>query len=216
MTEKWWLTRADPNRMLKYLRASGGLSERKDILFGAACCRRVLHLVGTWGPGALEAVERFAEAPSDHPELRATLSDELWPAGELLRETSRAGERLPKAEEEERRLLLARHYAATAFSYLPEVRLNPVALTAWMAQVYRPGGQAAGGSRPPMRPSSATSPATRSGPSPSPPPGRRPSWSPSPRPPTTSGSCLPAPSMLHDSPSWPMLLKRPVATRRTS
>jgi hypothetical protein len=134
MTEKWWLTCAAPNRMLNYLRASG-LSERKDILFGSACCRRILHLVGTGGPGALEAVERFAEAPSDRPDLRAALFDELWPAGELLRETGVAGDRLPAGAEGERRLLLAREYAATAFLYFSHIRLNPdVALTAWMAQ----------------------------------------------------------------------------------
>jgi hypothetical protein len=139
MTEQWWLTRADPNRMLKYLRA-GGLSERKDILFGTACCRRILHLVGTWGPRALEAVERFAEAPGDRPDLRAALSDVVFRAGKLLTETSMAAERLPKGAEGERPLLQARHQAATAFIYFPNVRLNPVAPYAWSAHVTQPGG----------------------------------------------------------------------------
>jgi hypothetical protein len=214
MTEQWWLTRAAPNRMLKYLRA-GGLSERKDILFGAACCRRILHLVGTWGPRALEAVERFAEAPGDRPDLRAALSDAVFQAGKLLTETSMAGERLPKGAEGERPLLLARHLAATAFCYFPNVRLNPVAVYAWSAHVTQPGGQAAGGSRSPRPPSSATSPATRSVPSPPPPPGRRPSWWPWPRRPTTSGSCPRACWTPHALRCWLTPLRRPAATRRT-
>jgi hypothetical protein len=134
MTEQWWLTRADPNRMLKYLRANDRLSERKDILFGAACCHRILHLVGTWGPSALDAVERFAEAPSDQLDVRMALYDVLFPATELLRETNTAAERLPKGAEEERDLLLAKHHAAMAFICLPDVTLNPVTMRAWMAQ----------------------------------------------------------------------------------
>lgn len=61
MTEEEWLTCADPQRMLAFLR--GKVSERKSRLYACGCCRRVWHrLPGPRSRSAIEIAERFADS----------------------------------------------------------------------------------------------------------------------------------------------------------
>ena len=60
MTEKKWLTAADPEPMLKFLRAK--VSDRKMRLFAVACCYQVWHLlIDIENRTAVEMAEVFAD-----------------------------------------------------------------------------------------------------------------------------------------------------------
>jgi hypothetical protein len=71
MTEADWLTCQQPQLMLDFLRDSGRVSDRKCRLFGVACCRHFLHLLGhgacrpehqqALSRRAVEVTERFAD-----------------------------------------------------------------------------------------------------------------------------------------------------------
>ena len=70
MTEQEWLTAADPQPMLKYVR--GRSSERKLRLFAVACCRQVWHLLADERTRtAVEVAERFADGGAAQEELAA-------------------------------------------------------------------------------------------------------------------------------------------------
>jgi len=68
MTEAMWLIGADPNQMLDSLSATATI--RKLSLFGAACCRRVWHLITDERiRTCLEVAERFIEGDATGSEL---------------------------------------------------------------------------------------------------------------------------------------------------
>lgn len=68
MTEAQWLACTDPHRMLHLVH--GRASERRLRLFGAACCRRVAHiLVSPQSLHALDVAERFADGLADARQL---------------------------------------------------------------------------------------------------------------------------------------------------
>jgi hypothetical protein len=70
MTEADWLTGADPDGMLGYLR--GKVSDRKFRLFACACCRRLIHI--PWdGPSrtAVATAEQFADGLASKGKLAA-------------------------------------------------------------------------------------------------------------------------------------------------
>jgi hypothetical protein len=78
VTEQEWDECADPWEMLESLRMSGKLSERKAHLFGAACCRRVSHLLtDERSRRGVEVAERFAEGAAPAEELQGALGPAL-------------------------------------------------------------------------------------------------------------------------------------------
>src|SRR5262245_15048011 len=62
MTEADWLSSTDSVRMLEFLRRTGRASDRKLLLFGAACCRRLLALFPN---GALRRAAQCSERAAD-------------------------------------------------------------------------------------------------------------------------------------------------------
>jgi hypothetical protein len=70
MDEATWQACNDSTRMLEFLRATGGASDRKLRLFVCGCCRRVDGLHG-WPEGRLgvETAERFADGLASAAEL---------------------------------------------------------------------------------------------------------------------------------------------------
>jgi hypothetical protein len=73
MTEAEWLGSDDPTPMLDFLR--GRASDRKLILFGCACARRVWLLLGG-GPdmGLVERFESYADGQTGREDLAAALA----------------------------------------------------------------------------------------------------------------------------------------------
>jgi hypothetical protein len=57
MTEAEWLACGDPRHLLSYLGTKR--HSRKELLFYAACCRRVWDLLGECGWTAVRAVEAY-------------------------------------------------------------------------------------------------------------------------------------------------------------
>ncbi len=75
MTEKEWLSAADPQPMLEFLRDK--VSERKLRLFACACCRRVWNLITEkTSRSAVEIAERYADG-------QATGSEQTKAEGEV-------------------------------------------------------------------------------------------------------------------------------------
>jgi hypothetical protein len=75
MTEAEWLSGTDPQAMLESLRAPGRARERKLILFGCACARRVWPLLGGGrGTGLVEVAERYADGAAAREEISAALA----------------------------------------------------------------------------------------------------------------------------------------------
>jgi hypothetical protein len=90
MTEEEWLACTDPEKMLEALRAGGLLPERKARLFGAACCRRIWHLLDE-GPArtAVEVAELYADGRAEDGELAGAVSGlDAAPGGTYLPEVS--------------------------------------------------------------------------------------------------------------------------------
>jgi mannitol/fructose-specific phosphotransferase system IIA component (Ntr-type) len=71
MTRRDWLACTDPAAMLLLLRDRRLLTQRKARLFGAACCRRLWHLLSEEGRRAVEAIERHADGLAGWEELDA-------------------------------------------------------------------------------------------------------------------------------------------------
>jgi hypothetical protein len=62
MNEAEWVACKDPQKMLDFLHANGGLSDRKQRLFDCACVRRIWHLlVDENGRRAVDVAEHFAD-----------------------------------------------------------------------------------------------------------------------------------------------------------
>jgi hypothetical protein len=70
MDEAEWLTCADPDRMVAFVRPMA--SDRKLRLFAASCCRRIWHLMrARRSRKAIEVVERHADGGATETELAA-------------------------------------------------------------------------------------------------------------------------------------------------
>jgi predicted HAD superfamily Cof-like phosphohydrolase len=84
MTEADWLASTDPAPMLDELR--GRISDRKLILFAAACCRHIWDLM-TDEPcrTAVQMAERFADRKADLKELSAARTPTIPAAGPAAR-----------------------------------------------------------------------------------------------------------------------------------
>jgi hypothetical protein len=69
MTEREWLECTDPAPMLEFL--SERVTERKQRLFGVACCKRCLHLLSDERSRiAVEVAERYADGKASEAELQ--------------------------------------------------------------------------------------------------------------------------------------------------
>src|ERR1043165_6046133 len=95
-SETEWLNCTDPVPMLMYLGSKRREKGRKPRLFGAACCRRIWHLlVDSRSQEAVEASEQYADrllpkallipaerrahqAISDAPPVQAMAADAAW------------------------------------------------------------------------------------------------------------------------------------------
>jgi hypothetical protein len=71
VTEAEWLSSADAQPMLQYLKDGPG--PRKRRLVAVACCWRIGHLLTQNGRKAVEAAERFADGLIEEPELTAAM-----------------------------------------------------------------------------------------------------------------------------------------------
>lgn len=71
VTEADWITSTAPEKMLRFLRDRGLVSNRKHRLFAVACCRRVWHLLPEVSRRAVEVAEQFADAGATADNLRA-------------------------------------------------------------------------------------------------------------------------------------------------
>lgn len=70
MTEAEWLTGADPEPMLRFLK--GKVSDRKLRLFAVACCRHIGHLIrDERSRAAVEMSEHYADGLVDQEALQA-------------------------------------------------------------------------------------------------------------------------------------------------
>jgi hypothetical protein len=67
VTEREWLTCADPERLLAWLH--GRVGERKLRLFACACVRQVWDLVPAVGRQAVETAERYADGVASFVEM---------------------------------------------------------------------------------------------------------------------------------------------------
>jgi hypothetical protein len=87
MTEAEWLSGTVSEAMLQYL--AGKASERKRLLFGCACWRRLWHLLPEGPVRELVAlVERYADGLAARGELEAARSEASLVAAEALRSPS--------------------------------------------------------------------------------------------------------------------------------
>jgi hypothetical protein len=89
LTEEQWLSAADPETLLSYLkqhrvitRVSGG--RRRLALFTCACCRLVWGLLDEASRRAVEVSERAAEGQASRQELAAAAeeADAVWRGAE--------------------------------------------------------------------------------------------------------------------------------------
>ena len=72
MTEDKWLACADPETLLWFLLRREDLTERKQRLFAAACCRRIWHLLrDERSRAAVEVAERWADGNASPEDLLA-------------------------------------------------------------------------------------------------------------------------------------------------
>jgi hypothetical protein len=72
MTEREWLTGADPGQLLSFLRSNGRATERQLRLFAAGCCRRVWPwLADERSRQAVEVCEEYADGRVGQKRLSA-------------------------------------------------------------------------------------------------------------------------------------------------
>jgi hypothetical protein len=110
VTEKEWLTAADPTQMLHFLR--GKTSFRKHRLFAVACCRRIWPLLAEpQSRQAVEVAERYADGLADTDEL-----EEVCEAASELENLDNATEAAAGAAvwDDEEAAEFAAYYAAHA------------------------------------------------------------------------------------------------------
>jgi hypothetical protein len=93
LTEEEWLEKANPLKMVSFLRASRA-SERKLRLFGCACCRGVWNLLpNDASRKAVEVAERFADKFAKRRDLNQAA---LACAGEAVRSSHNPAEAVVK------------------------------------------------------------------------------------------------------------------------
>jgi hypothetical protein len=95
MTEAEWLSRADPQPMLEFLR--GKASDRKLRLFACACCRHMWDLLSNkWSRKAVFIAEAYADGLISKAKLRAAwrgaTDAERWALLELRRDGGSFGQ----------------------------------------------------------------------------------------------------------------------------
>src|SRR5438105_523760 len=97
MTEAEWLTREDPEDVLRFIKQHRGMrrqeKQRKQRLFSGACCRRTWPLIGKDRSRAcVEVAERFADGRATGEELRAAEAEAsaVWSEGRPMRPCSPA------------------------------------------------------------------------------------------------------------------------------
>ncbi len=79
MTHAEWENANDPEQMLRFLQATGSLTERKARLFAVACCRRIGHLFTHPDMARSVAVaEQLAEGADTAEALRQADELAMW------------------------------------------------------------------------------------------------------------------------------------------
>jgi hypothetical protein len=80
MTEEAWLTCMDPYEMLGYFDVHRGGSERKWMLFGCACCRRIWDcLVAEHAQYCVEIAEKYADGQATKTQRKGAILATQYP-----------------------------------------------------------------------------------------------------------------------------------------
>jgi hypothetical protein len=232
MTEAEWLACTDPHLMLEFLK--GTASDRKLRLFGAACCRRIWHLLtDEWSRGAVEVGELLADGLVAETEANAVGEAAAEAANavegkpyEVLWRAATAAEYLLPRPWESWLLHTVWEHVATAMEgeQLVAEGVTPEVLSSWSEQSVE-SGRTLGWTA--TNPDAVMADMLREvvGPVPfrpfcplSPPgsPGTGAPCSVWPRTPTTSGNCPPATSTWPGWRSWQTPWRTPAAPKPTS